>query len=129
MKAKPLYSRIFKFKNPVVDFYCPLCRTERSLLTHSKLTSKHYLQIFITSSCLILASFPAMQFRSFIWFFIVWILTEAMVKIFFRQQIPCPHCGFDATWYRRDVKVAKKLVEEFWKKAQNQNPSKNNKEA
>ena len=30
------------------------------------------------------------------------------------KQISCPHCGFDATWYKRDVKVARQLVKDFW---------------
>ena len=34
----------------------------------------------------------------------------------YRKEIPCPHCGFDASWYKKDVKIARRLVKEFWDK-------------
>jgi hypothetical protein len=47
-------------------------------------------------------------------FFIFWGFFEFFNKSFFRKEIPCPDCGFDATWYKRDVRVAKKLVSTYW---------------
>lgn len=32
----------------------------------------------------------------------------------YRKEIPCPHCGFDASWYKKDVKVARRLVAAYW---------------
>ena len=37
-------------------------------------------------------------------------------KLLYRKEIACPYCGFDATWYRRDVKKANELVKDFWLK-------------
>jgi hypothetical protein len=39
---------------------------------------------------------------------------EGIRRMLFSRQVPCPHCGFDASWYKRDVKVARRLVGEFW---------------
>ena len=36
-----------------------------------------------------------------------------------KSEIPCPYCGFDASWYKKDVKIARKKVQEFWKKKEN----------
>jgi len=55
-----------------------------------------------------------MKERMLFWPVVVWAAFEAIYKIFFRKEIPCPHCGFDATWYKKDVKVSRRLVEEFW---------------
>ncbi len=55
-----------------------------------------------------------MNFKVIYLFFIVWAAYEAVHKMLYRKEIPCPHCGFDATWYKRDVRVARKLVKEFW---------------
>jgi hypothetical protein len=39
---------------------------------------------------------------------------ELSIRTDFKKQVPCPHCGFDATWYKKDVKVARSVVKEFW---------------
>jgi ribosomal protein L37E len=51
-------------------------------------------------------------------FFLYWACFEAGRRIFFSREIPCPHCGFDASWYKRDVKVARRKVDEFWQKGE-----------
>lgn len=58
--------------------------------------------------------YPLMGWRSVFFFFFIWASYELGVRLLFRKEIPCPHCGFDASWYKRDVKVARKLVHEFW---------------
>lgn len=45
----------------------------------------------------------------------LWIAFEVVNKILYRKGIPCPYCGFDATWYRRDVKIAHQKVRDYWK--------------
>jgi ribosomal protein L37E len=57
-----------------------------------------------------------MKERVLFLFFFFWAIGECIRKILHRKEIPCPHCGFDMTWYRRDVRIAKKIVEDFWKK-------------
>jgi hypothetical protein len=46
----------------------------------------------------------------------VWGAMEFSLRLLFKKEIPCPHCGFDATWYKKDMKVARQKVKEFWDK-------------
>ena len=99
-----------------MTFYCPLCRVPRAFRYRSNLTGKNMVQLSVLSLILFLLFFPVMGAKAFVWFFIVWISFEFFRKLLFRKEIPCPHCGFDATWYKKDVRVAKRLVQEFWDK-------------
>lgn len=114
--VQPLESRIFRYKNPSTRFFCPLCRTERAFTLKPRLSKMNFLQIFLTTLFLILFAYPVMGIRSLFIYFVVWSVFEVCLRTFFRKEIPCPHCGFDASWYKRDVKVARRLVKEFWEK-------------
>ena len=94
--------------------YCPLCRTERKIQYRSQLTPMNYLQIFTISIAVGYVLFPLMQYKVLFLFFFVWMAFETSVKVLFRKQVPCPDCGFDATWYRRDVKVARLKVKQHF---------------
>ena len=74
----------------------------------------HFIQITVLSAALIWFLFPFMKEKSFFLFFIVWGSFEVINKMLYRKEIPCPYCGFDATWYRRDVRVANQKVKEYW---------------
>lgn len=111
---KPLVKRTYKYKSPAHAFFCPLCRTERAITISPRLTKKNYLQILLTSIVFGAALFPLMGVKCFFIFFIVWAVFELSVRTDFKKQVPCPHCGFDATWYKKDVKVARQLVKDFW---------------
>ena len=56
-----------------------------------------------------------MGVKSLCMIFPAWMIMEVGNKLLYRKDIPCPYCGFDATWYRRDVKIANKMVKDFWK--------------
>ncbi len=56
------------------------------------------------------------RFKGGFIFFLVWAVFEGQVRIAYRREIPCPHCGLDASWYQRDVKVTRRLIREFWDK-------------
>lgn len=45
--------------------------------------------------------------------FLVWLAFESIHKSYYRRDLVCPFCGFDPTWYRKDVKLARRKVEEF----------------
>ena len=111
---KPIESRTYKLRNPAMTFYCPLCRMERSVTVRPRLKAIHFLQIILVTLFLIAISWSFMGLGSLVWFFVVWGTFEAVLRATFRKEVPCPHCGFDASWYKRDVKVARKLVSEFW---------------
>ena len=59
--------------------------------------------------------FPFMGTKTVLLTFPIWMLVEVVNKLLYRKEVACPYCGFYATWYRRDVKVANKIVKEFWK--------------
>lgn len=109
-------NRIYKLRNPSLKFYCALCRTPREAKYRKNLTTKNYLQIGIISVMLVWLTFPIMAFKSLYLFFIVWTLFEVTNKVLYRRELPCPNCGFDPTWYRKDVKMAKRKVQEFFAK-------------
>lgn len=113
-----LENRVYKYKNPARRFFCPLCRTERGITVSPRLTRKNYLQIFLTSLVMGAALYPFMGVRSFFIFFVNWAVFEIAVRSDFKKQVPCPHCGFDATQYKKNVKVAREQVKEFWSKKQ-----------
>ena len=58
--------------------------------------------------------YPFFGLRSLVVFFMVWGAMEFSLRFLFKKEIPCPHCGFDASWYKKDVKVARQKVKEFW---------------
>ena len=118
MKKKPLVSRVYKYKNKDNMFFCPLCRTERGITISPRLTNKNYVQILLTSIVFGAALFPWTGVKCFFIFFVVWGIFELAVRTSYKKQVACPHCGFDATWYKRDVKVARQLVKDFWAQKQ-----------
>ncbi len=115
--------RIYKVKNAALDFYCPLCRMERQVSYRVSLSSFNYVQIVMVSFVLVTLTFSRMQAFALVWPFLVWATFEIARRLLFKREVPCPHCGFDATWYKRDVKMARKLVSEFWEKKKNPSQS------
>ncbi len=65
----------------------------------------------ITTSWLL---FSFMGPKSVFAIFIIWPIFEVANKLLYRKEIACPYCGFDATWYRRDVTMANQKVKDFW---------------
>jgi hypothetical protein len=55
-----------------------------------------------------------MSFRGVFSFFVFLGVFEWVRRANYRKEIPCPHCGFDASWYKKDVKVARRLVATYW---------------
>lgn len=106
--------RFYKVKNAKAHFLCPLCRSPRDMFYHKNLNEKQYIQILVITGSLIYFLFPFMGLKALSMIFIVWPAFELVNKMLYRKEIPCPYCGFDAMWYKRDVKVARKKVEEFW---------------
>ncbi len=114
-KVNPLQTgRFYRVKNPKRKFLCALCSAPRQVKYSKNLTGKNFAQIIILSLFLGWAFFPLMGAKSMTLLFPVWMLVEISNKMLYRKEIPCPYCGFDATWYRRDVNVANTKVKEFW---------------
>lgn len=108
--------RPYRMKNPAMNFFCPLCRTERAFVGTPRLTRMNHIQIAISSLILMALTYERMGPYCLIFPAMIWAVVETGRRWAFRGEIPCPHCGFDASWYKRDVKVARRLVHQFWDK-------------
>lgn len=97
-----------------MSFYCALCRTPRALSTSFRMTIKNYLQIILLTMMTTAICYPLMSFRGVFSFFVFLAGFEWVRRANYRKEIPCPHCGFDASWYKKDVKVARRLVAAYW---------------
>ena len=106
--------RVYRYKNPVMEFFCPLCSTARAFVSRPRLSAWNYLQIGIVSAFFILLLHPFVGIKSVVVSLLVWMGFEFAIRANFKKQIPCPHCGFDASWYKRDVKMARQKVQQFW---------------
>lgn len=111
----PLETRTFKYKNPHMEFYCPLCGTQRAIIAKPHLSAMNYLQISLITLAISACLYPFMELKGIFSFFLVWALFEGALRLNFRKEVPCPHCGFDASWYKKDVKVAREKVDQFWR--------------
>lgn len=95
------------------DCYCALCRTPRALQYDSNLSARHYGQIALITVILTWALFPVLEWKTLGSFFILWAGFEFTRKSLYRRDVKCSTCGFDPTWYRKDVRIARKHVENF----------------
>lgn len=117
-EVNPLIKRVYQSKEKQRDFYCPLCSTLRNVRVSPKLSKKNYFQILLTTIVLGSALFPLMNVTAFSVFFLIWGTFELVIRSNYKKEIPCQHCGFDATDYKKDVKVARQKVKEFWDQKQ-----------
>lgn len=120
--------RFFKVKNPSQHFLCALCSTPRQMKYKRNLSITNYLQLTLLGGSLTYFLYPLFGAKTLFLTFILWMVVEVANKILYRNELPCPYCGFDATWYRRDVKVAKKKVQDFWNERNPQAPAEENSE-
>ncbi len=106
--------KFFKVKNSKNEFLCALCKAPRQMRYSKNLSKMFYFRLFLFSAFLAWAAYAFLGPKAMSAIIVIWPIAEFVNKILYRKEIPCPYCGFDATWYRRDVKVAKKKVESFW---------------
>lgn len=114
MDMQPTFT--YRAKKSVMTFFCPLCRSERVQRVHARMSAKNHVQLGMLTILSLMILYPVMQWRALGVYFLYWGLFEASIRLLFKKEVPCPHCGFDATWYKRDVKVARRKVQEFWAK-------------
>jgi hypothetical protein len=116
--------RHYRYKNAVKTFFCPLCATERSFRLKPRLNTLNHLQLVLLTGASTWGLYSWLGFKTLFTYFIYWAIFEFSVRVLYRKDVACPHCGFDASWYKRDVKVARRLVKDFWdkQKAQESNP-------
>ena len=107
-------SRFYKIKNPYMKFFCPLCKSPRQLRNSPRMSIKNYLQIMVGSLFICTILYPFMKERVFFTPLVVYAVFEFFKRVRWRNELPCPHCGFDARWYKRNVVTAKNRVVKFW---------------
>jgi hypothetical protein len=107
-----------RLKKTKTECYCALCRSPRVLRYSRHLQKHHYLQILVLTIGLTAATYTHFEWRGMMALPLVWALFESIHKSLYRKDLKCPFCGFDPTWYKKDVKLARRKVEEFLK----QNP-------
>lgn len=73
----------------------------------------NYGQILILSLVFFYLAFPWLDWKGVGALPIIWALFESIHKSLYRKDLRCPFCGFDPKWYKKDVKLARKKVEEF----------------
>jgi len=83
-----------------------------------RLLSRHYFQILTLGFVFTAATYSWFEFKGAFALPLIWALFEIIHKTLYRKDLRCPHCGFDPTWYKKDVKLARRRVEDFLK----QNP-------
>jgi hypothetical protein len=107
-----------KTKRKFQECFCALCSTPRRLKYSRNLSQIHYLQILMVTSLLTYGTYSWFGFKGAMTLPVVWIIFETIHKALYRKELSCPFCGFDPTWYKKDIKLARKRVEDFIK----QNP-------
>ena len=106
--------RVFRIKQASLRFFCPLCSADRGFRYRPVLQSKNYIQIVILILVVALTLWPFWGGKALYLAILVWPGYEFVARMLYRKDIPCPHCGFDAAWYKRDVGKASSMVKKFW---------------
>ena len=105
-------------KNEKTECFCALCRSPRVIRYSRRLMLRHYFQILTLGIVFTAATFPWFNLNGAFAIPLIWAIFESTHKSLYRKDLKCPYCGFDPTWYKKDVKIARQKVEEFLK----QNP-------
>lgn len=101
------------------DIFCACCRSPRKLRHDRHLSSMNYLQILVLTLVFSACTFPWLVWKGAMSLPVIWALFESIHKALYRKDLKCPFCGFDPTWYKKDVRFARQKVEEFLKENPN----------
>ena len=105
-------------KNEKTECFCALCRSPRIIRYSRRLMVRHYFQILTIAFVFTAATSSWYTWKGAFALPLIWLIFESLHKSLYRKDLKCPYCGFDPTWYKKDVKLARRKVEEFLK----QNP-------
>ena len=100
------------------EIFCACCRSPRKMRLDRHLSRLNYLQILVLTLGVTAIAYPWLNWKGACSLPIIWALFESIHKSLYRKELKCPYCGFDPTWYKKDVRFARQQVEEFLK----QNP-------
>jgi len=106
-------------QNEKTQCFCAHCRSPRVIRYSRRLMVRHYFQILTLGFVFTASTHPWFGLSGAFALPLIWATFESTHKALYRRDLKCPFCGFDPTWYKKDVKVARRKVEEFLK----QNPA------
>lgn len=107
---------IWKEKSGQVwQFYCPLCRVPRRLPGPPRPTSRHMIQIGLTSLVFMLATWSWFEWKGVVVFVPLWITFEVLYRVRVRRAAHCESCGFDPFLFMVDHGRARTEVENYWR--------------
>lgn len=99
------------------SFYCPQCRAPRRAPTHPNPANPLNIgRIALCSAFFTLCTWSWFGWKGFVSFVPFWATFEIIYRSRMRGMLACPHCGFDPYLYLVDVKLARKEIEEHWKR-------------
>jgi hypothetical protein len=76
----------------------------------------HLVQIGLTATIIMLASWSWFEWKGIVSFFPLWMLFEVFFRARVRAALACSQCGFDPYLYMIDVPRAREVVENHWRK-------------
>jgi hypothetical protein len=97
------------------DCFCALCRSPRKLRYNRHLSRQNFTQIAVLTIVVAAIAYPWLSFKGLMSLPLVWAIFESTHKSLYRKDLKCPYCGFDPTWYKKDVNLARQKVEQFLK--------------
>ena len=99
------------------SFYCPQCRAPRRAPRHPNPASAgNIARIALCSAVFSLALWNQFGWKGLVSFVPFWAVFEIFYRSRMRGMLACPHCGFDPYLYLVDAKLARKEIEDHWKR-------------
>ncbi len=93
--------------------YCAFCRSSRRVYSNRGVTLGHLVGGLIWAVIFTYGYFRELDFRGVFIFLVILAVSEIFLRIRWRLQIVCPHCGFDPVLYLKDPEMAATRVRVF----------------
>jgi hypothetical protein len=101
----------------ILSFYCPQCRVSRRAPTHpDPARLGNFLRVGLCALVFTIFTWSWFSWKGIVSFVPFWAAFELFHRSRVRGMLACPHCGFDPYLYLVDVKLARKEIEDHWKR-------------
>jgi hypothetical protein len=99
------------------SFFCPQCRAARKVSGHPNPGRlENYGRIGLCSLVFTLATWNWFELKGLVSFIPFWAAFEIFYRTRMRAIMACPHCGFDPYLYLADIQLARREIEDHWKR-------------
>lgn len=98
--------------------YCAFCRSSRRIYTSRGVGVVHLVGGLIWSVIFTMGYFRDLDFRGVFVFLVILAVSEIFLRLRWRMQIVCPHCGFDPVLYLKNPEQAATHVRGFLERRQ-----------